>query len=235
MTRVTIHQPNFLPGVSYFSKMLTSDVFVFLDSVPFSKNNWTNRNRILSANGVQWLTVPVLTKGREGQLIADVETNARENWQARHLKSVQQAYSKALHFGGMYEHVASHYRGDVEHLAAFNVGLITKIARVMGYQGELVLASSLGAPGESTELLVAICESVGAKEYVAGPGGRRYLNERLFRDAAIRLSVCEYVPVPYRQMHGTAFVENLSVIDLMFNEGPASGEILARSSRLCEM
>ncbi len=95
---VAIHQPNFCPWLGYFAKILRSDLFVLLDDVQFSKNSWTNRVRIKTPQGAQWLSVPVLTTGRFGQPITEVEINDRVKWRQKVLKSIEANYARAAHF-----------------------------------------------------------------------------------------------------------------------------------------
>ena len=68
---VSIHQPNFIPWLGYFYKIYKSDVFVILDNVQFTKNGFTNRNRIKTPQGENWLTLPVVQSGKFGQNITD--------------------------------------------------------------------------------------------------------------------------------------------------------------------
>ena len=95
---VGIHQPNYMPWLGFFDKMRRCDVFVLLDTVPYTKNGYQNRCMIRGAQGGFWLTVPVITKGRLGQLTKDVEINNRVNWRDKHWKSIAQNYCKARCF-----------------------------------------------------------------------------------------------------------------------------------------
>ena len=95
---VGIHQPNYLPGQNYFAKIIRCDKFILLDTVQYTKNNWTNRNRIKTPQGAQWLTVPIIVKGRMGQIIKDVQINPRENWAKKHFKAIYMNYNKSPYF-----------------------------------------------------------------------------------------------------------------------------------------
>ena len=90
-------------------------------------------------------------------------------------------------------------------------------------------SSSLGVRGEATERLVEICRVLGARRFYEGAAGRDYLDEQLFRDAGIILEYQDYHHPVYPQLHG-AFVPYLSVVDLLFNVGPASLDVLRESS-----
>src|SRR5260370_16603293 len=69
---VTIHQPEHLPWLGFLDKVRRADLLVLLDTVQYRKNYFQNRNRVLTANGPAWVTVPVLTKGNSDQAIRDV-------------------------------------------------------------------------------------------------------------------------------------------------------------------
>ncbi len=68
---VSIHQPQYLPWLPYFSKINISDVFVFLDNVQFQKNGLQNRNELKNSSGRFWVTVPISVK--LGDTICNVE------------------------------------------------------------------------------------------------------------------------------------------------------------------
>ena len=88
---VTIHQPQFMPWIGYFDKMEQADVFVYLDNAQFKKNEWQNRNRLKTAQGWQWLTVPVLH--RFPQSIREVGINDEVDWKSKHLNALTTNYS----------------------------------------------------------------------------------------------------------------------------------------------
>ena len=103
--RVTIHQPQFMPWLGYLDKIDQADLFVVLDSVQFKKNEWQNRNRIRTAQGWQWITVPVLHKF--GQRLDEVRINQQRDWQGRHLRALEMHYGRApyrdQYLGGLRE------------------------------------------------------------------------------------------------------------------------------------
>ena len=95
MTRVAICQSNYLPWKGYFDLIHDVDVFVFYDDVQYTKNDWRNRNKIKTPQGVQWLTIPV---GNHCHCrICDVKLQD-SYWQKQHWKTLVQRYGKALHF-----------------------------------------------------------------------------------------------------------------------------------------
>ena len=109
---VSVHQPHYLPWLGYFDKIDRSDVFVILDNVQYKKREYQNRNRIKTPGGAQWLTVPVVTKGRYHQLAGEVEIDTGENWADKHLKALELNYARAPHFGEHFEGLARMYEKE---------------------------------------------------------------------------------------------------------------------------
>lgn len=232
MTTVAIHQPNFVPSAGYFAKMLAADIFILLDSVHYTKNNWTNRNRIKGPNGVQWLTVPVLTHGRLGQKIRDVEINNQERWQHRHWQTVLSCYRRAAHFSRYAERIEQLYKTPVQLLAKWNETWLTWIYDDLDATARLVRSSELaGIEGEGTELIASLCTSVKATVYISGVGGKHYLDLNRMASIGVEVRYQENHPQPYTQLFGE-FEGNLSILDLLLNEGPCAADLVRASVRL---
>lgn len=232
MTKVAIHQPNFIPSAGYFAKMLASDVFILLDSVDYTKDNWTNRNRIKGANGLQWLTVPVLTHGRMGQKILDVEINNRERWQHRHWQTILSCYSRSAYFSRYAERIEQFYKMPSQRLAEWNESWIRWIYDDLGASARLVRSSELaGIEGEGTELIASLCASVNATVYLSGQGGKNYLDLNRLTSIGVEVRYQKHHPRSYRQLFGE-FEGNLSTLDVLLNEGPGAADIVRASVRL---
>ncbi len=218
---VAIHQPNFIPWLGFFHKMSCADVFVLLDTVPFTKNSYQNRVRIKTAQGEQWLTVPVLTKGRFGQLTNEVEINSATAWQKTHLATLRTNYSRAPHMAEVMTWLEPLYNDTSSLLATFNRGIIEVIHQRLGFHADLVLASSLGCSGAGSELLLRLVQAVGGDLYLSGPSGRSYLDLGLFEAAGIAVQFHDFRHPLYPQLFGD-FVPGLSIIDLFMNVGVAA-------------
>jgi len=227
MMIAAIHQPNYLPWAGYFYKIDKCDVFVFLDNVQYTKNSFINRNRIKTAQGAQWLTVGVLTKGHLGQLISQVEIDNNVPWGAIHGKTIHQNYAKAPGFDKYRAFFEDVYRRGWEKLADLNETLVKLVCGILGTGSrvEFVRASELGVTGRDTELLINICRAVGADTYLSGFGGAKYQAEKEFEEAGIQLKYYDFQHPNYRQLWGD-FIPDLSIIDLLFNEGDKSRQIL---------
>lgn len=217
MKRIAIHQPNYLPGIRFFTKMASADLFILLDNVPYTKNNWTNRNRIRSMRGVQWLTVPVITSGRFGQLIREVEISG-DRWRHVHWRTLQQAYACAPFVSQVLEVLEPVYATQHRFLADLNTNLILRISRLFDLPCQIVRASALSAKGSGTDLLLEICRETGATHYLSGIGGRKYLDVEKFERVGIQVEWQQFTHPIYPQIHGS-FVMDLSIVDLLFNCG----------------
>ncbi len=223
---VTIHQPNYIPWLGYFHKIAGSDVFVSLDNVQFTKNSFQNRNRIKTAQGEMWLTVPVITKKRSKQLTQEVKINNAANWGQKHWRSIHQNYSKSLHFNLYSDFFENIYMNEKHtNLVHLNETILKFIIKALGLKTDFVKASSLGVHGQSTDLLVQICISVGADTYLSGPSGRRYLEKDSFTNHGLQLIYDNFQSSAYDQLFDS-FLPGLSIIDLIFNCGPRSLDIL---------
>ncbi|MFB3143731.1 MAG: WbqC family protein [Candidatus Methylomirabilales bacterium] len=214
--RVAVHQPQYLPWLGYFDKIDQVDCFVLLDDVQFKKNEWQNRNRIKTAAGWQWLTVPVLH--RSFQRISEVRINPTVPWARKHLQALISNYTSAPFFDLHRPFFDDIYARAWGALLDLNMVTITYLVEALRIRTKLVMASSLPLPAEleATERLVAICQALEADTYLSGAGGRGYLDLTRFEEAGIRVLFQAFQTRPYPQRF-EAFVPDLSVVDLLFN------------------
>ncbi len=224
--RVAIHQPNFLPWLGYFYKMAQCDVFVLLDNVQYTKNSFINRNRIKTPQEAMWLTVPVKIKGRFGQLIKDVEITNKVDWRKKHLGTLETNYRKAEFFEPVFQSLkAIYFMGDWNNLCELNIRLLEWTLSLLKLEKKLVRASDLNVEGESTQLLINIVKKLGGNIYLSGFGGAKYQEEELFKKAGVTLTYYAFEHPVYPQLWA-GFVPNLSIIDLLFNCGPESLNVI---------
>ena len=221
---VSIHQPQFMPWLGYFDKIVKSDIFVFLDTVQFKKNEFQNRNKIKTAHGWMWLTVPVLYKYPEH--IDEVKINNRVDWRKKHMRALEINYQKAPYCNVLLPTLKAFYAGDAESLFECNRESILMLLKVLRVHKKTKVASELrDFPEEPSERLAAICDFLGADTYLSGTGGREYLNIEPFHDKGITVTFQEFKHPVYPQLYGD-FVPHLSILDLLFNCGPDSLKIL---------
>lgn len=221
---VSIHQPQFFPWLGYFDKIAKSDVFVFLDDVQYKKNEWQNRNKIKTSQGEQWLTVPVLYHFPEK--IIEVKINNQIDWKKNHLHSFTSNYSKAKYFHEIFDSFSEIYDRGWSNLVDLNLATIQKSIDFLGIKTQLLKSSQMNIEGSSTERLVAICKYLKADTYIAGQGGKDYVDESLFNATNIKLVFQDFSHPVYTQCFGD-FLPNLSIIDLLFNCGSESNKVFS--------
>ncbi|MEW6334451.1 MAG: WbqC family protein [Thermodesulfobacteriota bacterium] len=221
---VAVHQPQYLPWLGYFDKIDRADVFVLLDTVQFKKNEWQNRNRIKTTGGPQWLTVPVIN--RFPQPISEVEINNRERWQHRQWQAMITNYRNAPCWDCAAAFLEEIFTPVWEYLAPLNIFVVKRLAEILGITTPLYAASELPAfPGSRDEKLIAITKHFGADTYLAGDGGRDYMDLDRFEKNSIKVLFQKYRHPVYEQKFG-AFEPFMSVMDLLCNRGSESLRIL---------
>lgn len=216
---VAVQQPEHLPWLGFFDKMLRSDLFVYLDNVQFKKRYFENRNRILTASGPRWITVPVYTRGRYRQKIRDVDINEEHPWRNKYLESIRHAYCRAPYFENFSPDLFSIVKECRDKLADLNIRLIECLRAFFGIETPVIRASEIRDYDETgSALILAICRDLEAATYLSGPDGRNYLDLEGFESAGIRVAFHDFKHPSYRQLH-EPFVSHMSASDYLFNEG----------------
>jgi len=197
-------------------------VFVFYDCVQYDDRGWRNRNKVKTAQGEQWLTVPVNSKGCQTLKtpIVDIPIVWDTAWPEKHLKTLQLNYGKAPFFRENRLFLEEIYGRHDEKLADFTCATTELIARKLGIDHTNFLRSSqLPAEGSKTDRLLSILVHLGATHYISGPSARDYIERDKFDAAGISLEFMTYDYPEYPQING-AFAPQVSVLDLLFNAGP---------------
>lgn len=227
--KLAIHQPEFLPWLGFFNKMARSDLFVILDHVQFKKRYFENRNRLSSPSGeVGFVCVPVKSKGRYLQTISQVEIDNAQKWKEKMVRTIYHWYRKAPFFGDFFGDLERILRMPHQQLRDLNVELILFLKNALGIQTELVFSSQQNfEESAGSDLILQICRKNNANVYLCGPSGRDYLNQADFEKFGISIVWLDYRCPEYNQMT-PQFVPNLSVLDLLFNNGKASLGLLLK-------
>ena len=221
---VSVHQPQYLPWLGYFDKIDKADAFVLLDNVQFKKNEWQNRNKIKAAAGGQWLTVPVMY--RFPQLINEVEINNRERWQHKQQQALISNYKKAPHWDALEPFFTDLFQLQWQTISQLNIHVVKKLVEILGIKTPLHIASEMGNfPEDPDERLIAITKYFAADTYLAGSGGRDYMDMDKYDRNSIKVLFQDYKHPVYDQLFGD-FLPYMSVIDLIFNHGDESLKIL---------
>lgn len=218
---VVILQPSYIPWRGYFDQIRRADLFIFYDDVQYDKHGWRNRNQIKTAQGKQWLTIPVHSKGAtEGVLIKDIRIDWSRPWAKNHLKALTFAYQKAAHFKDYLPLLRAFYDRRDECLADFTIETTILLSRELGIPSTRFLRSSElpGITGARTDRLIQILKQVGAKHYISGPAAREYIEWEKFAEAGITLEYMEYKYPDYPQLY-PPFDPYMTILDLLFMTG----------------
>ena len=219
--RVTILQSNYIPWKGYFDLMAMSDLFVVYDSVQFTKNDWRNRNTIMTSNGPVWLTIPVATAGRASQRIDETRVSDRR-WARKHWLTIAQSLARRPAFDASRDRWAEWFSeaAEFEFLHDVNVLFLRRLADQLGIATPLVMDSQFElAPDTPTGRLVQLCEAAGADRYLTGPAGLNYLELRRFAERNIAVDVIDYSGYPSYPQTSAPFQHGVSAIDLIASVG----------------
>lgn len=226
MTVLAVLQPGYLPWLGFFDQVRRADIFVYYDDVQFDKQGWRNRNRIKTAQGIQWLSVPIRHSGRMGQRIDEVEIVSSLPWAHKHLASIRQAYARAPFLETYLPELQAVLSSDWQRLVELDIAISELMCRWFGLTTQRLRASTLAIEGDRNERLLWLCRHVGADRYLSGNAAQSYLDVTAFAAAGITVEWQDYAHPSYPQLHGP-FEPYLSALDLLLNMGPQAADILA--------
>lgn len=245
---IGILQPVYLPWLGYFEQMACVDQFIFMDDVQYTRRDWRNRNRIKTASGSTWLTVPVRKHAREA-LINEIEINYAEDWVGRHLRTIEVSYKKCPHFQPLFDEIREVLGSRPARLSDLDCQLILLLSKYLDIQTPIAFSSevprrseqcdedlSISAAGPhfmKNQRIMDICEYFKAEILYDGAKAAEFIDLEGFRQAGIEVIFQDYQHPVYRQVFGE-FVSHQSVIDLIMNAGADAPNIL-RSSPLPEL
>ncbi len=219
MKVAVIHQPDFLPYLGFFHRLLYADVFVLLDHVQFvtnGRNSWTHRDKIKTAKGEQWLTVGV-RKVSLGIPINQIML-ADTDWRSENLNLLKENYRNAHYYPEIFPRLEELYAIPCERLVEFNVASIQLLMDWFELEIPVLYSSNLDPVGRKNELLVDMLGKIGATDYLSGVGARNYFSQEPYESAGIAVRWHEFSHPQYPQQFGE-FIPYLSSIDVFFNCG----------------
>jgi hypothetical protein len=223
---VSISQPAYIPWLGYFQRIATSDLHIVLDHVQFERRSFTPRNKIKTQQGWSWLSVPTKQRGKFDQSILDVEIDNSTNWQERQWKTINHCYSKAPYFAEHKDFFESIFNRQWFRLIDLCNEITPYLLGTLGIRTPLKFSSKMTSAGAKDELILNLAQEAGATMYVSGTFGKDYLREELFDQAGIQVTYQDYKHPVYPQLWNQQFEPYMSVIDLLFNCGPTSLQIL---------
>lgn len=216
--RVAILQSNYIPWKGYFDIIHDVDELIFLDDVQYTRQDWRNRNRIKTAQGVRWLTIPVGTD--LNRRICDVELPA-DDWGEKHWRQIEQSYAAAPHFETHRDALEDFYlRRKWRTLSELNQEMIRTLSQQLGITTVFRDSREFTAQGRGQERVLELLQHAGANVYVSGPAAKAYIEPWRFDEAGIELRWKDYSGYPeYPQLY-PPFVHEVTVLDLIFHTGP---------------
>lgn len=219
MKKVAILQSNYIPWKGYFDLIAAVDEFILYDDMQYTRRDWRNRNQIKTPQGVQWLTVPVLVKGKYHQKIRDTEIDGTE-WAAAHWKALSINYRRTPHFDEIARWLEPLYLAETyTHVSQLNRRLLEAVCGYLGITTVIKNSWDYALLDGKTERLADLCVQGGATEYISGPSAKNYVQEQVFSDLGIKLTWFDYAGYPeYPQPWGD-FTHGVTILDLLFNCG----------------
>lgn len=216
--KVVILQSNYIPWKGYFDLINDADIFVFYDEVQYTKNDWRNRNKILTKNGVQWLTIPISAESVKNK-ISEVLLND-PFWQTQHYKSLSLGYRKSPFFHQLEELINDVY---INHkwvkLIDLNRYIIQKTSELLGIKTRFVDSKDYIEGDDKIGRLITVLKNLNASEYITGPAAKDYLsnNEIKFAENNIKLTYKSYPSYPEYMQLQQPFQQYVSIVDMIAN------------------
>jgi hypothetical protein len=222
---LTAHQPVYLPWLGLFHKIALADLFVSFNQVQYQVRDWNNRNRIKTQSGPLWLSVPVVHNNHLERKYAEIEIDNTQPWGRKHWKSLLVNYRKAPHFSRYADYFEDCYKREWKTLLELNESMLRWFLETLGIAVPVRSAGDFSFSGVKSGLVLDMCLQLGADLYVFGAQGRDYADLAAFEAAGVTPLFQDYRHPTYPQQFGV-FEPHLSVVDLLFNCGDSSLDIL---------
>ncbi|MCF8473597.1 MAG: WbqC family protein [Emcibacter sp.] len=223
------HQPVYLPSIHLFNKIALSDKFMFVGHCQFVNKNWHSRNYIRNGKESQILTVPVLKTGRFGQSISETVING-DHWKRKHLGSIKNAYQKRPYFKDYFPAIEELINRPWIYLGDLNIALVVQFLEWLKIDVPIFYSENHKISGHKTDMLISMCQAMGADHYLSNEGARSYVEEARMSEVGICHLWQDFSHPEYGQ--GADFIPNLSIIDCLFNMGPASRDIVIKAGTI---
>ncbi len=226
---LSAHQPAYLPWLGLFHKIALSDIFCVFDIVQYQRKDFNNRNKIKTSSGPIWLTVPVKSGGRLDSIITDIEI-INNGWFRKHLASIELNYKKTPYFEENFCGLKKILDTPYKYLADLNFDILVYLLGVLDIDTKIVKASDYSFVGTKSELVLDMCTQLNADIYIFGEQGKKYADVKAFKSRGVRPYFQLYNHPTYKQKKGQ-FEPFMSVLDLIFNEGKASKNIIMSNNK----
>ena len=226
MKKLAILQSNYIPWKGYFDLIASVDEFIIYDEMQYTKNDWRNRNKIKTNKGAEWLTIPVRVESVSQKINETLIFD--KNWSKKHRAALQTNYAKATCFKETKDFIFNLYEeaSKVTNLSEINLIFIKGICSFLNIKTKISLSTDYNLGEGKTERLINLCKQTNSDSYISGPSAKDYLDENLFIQNNIELQWMDYSGyTEYQQLH-TDFEHSVSILDLIFNEGSKSRDLL---------
>jgi hypothetical protein len=222
MKKVAISQSNYIPWKGYFDLINMVDEFILYDDVQYTRRDWRNRNKIQTAQGLKWLSIPVDAKGKYYQKISEAKVFDK-NWNKKHWVMIRQNYSKASYFNDYKGIIEELYLNcHEEYLSKINYKFIVAICKILGITTSIRCSNEFKLIDGQTEKILGICKDCKANIYITGPAAKGYFDENLAKKRNILVELIDYSGYKeYKQLY-EPFEHGVTILDLIFNEGPSA-------------
>jgi|TARA_R100000084_G_C4643407_1_gene145193 hypothetical protein len=224
------HQPEFFPWLGFISKARMGDVYYILDTVQFMKEHWHSRNKIRKKDGWIWISTPVLQSKSKLLMWPEARIDNSKNWKRKQLNSIRMCYSRAKYFEEIFTELEEIYSKDYEYLIDFSEEIIRYAFKkfdinIPVYRTSKLIENGKDISGKKSDLIIKMCKSANAKTFVFGQDGKTYIEKDKFDNENINYVFQKFSHPEYKQRY-EGFESHMSFIDLLFNYGPKSKEML---------
>jgi hypothetical protein len=231
--KFAVIEPAYFPPPFYFAKVLCADVLVWADSFQFKKGSFINRAPIKTVSGKQWLTVPVFSKMTAGQKINNTVIDNHQNWQNRHVRTLEVNYRQSPYYPFFSDAIANVINGQYQTISGLLVKSRDFLFSQLKIDKKLTPGSQLPHVQDRTERLMAWLKECDCQSYVYYEQERPLFDAPMVLKQGIRLFTCRHEPQKYHQIFD-GFLPNLSVLDLLFNEGEQAHAIIRQGMSMRE-
>lgn len=222
---VVIHQPDFIPYLGFFHRLLSADLFMILDDVQFLRRGWHHRDMIKTKDGEKWITLGI-KKAPQNTKINEIYLN-NENWQKQHLNVIKQNYIKAEYFEEIYPFIEKLYNQKYKMMIDINLASIKMLLELFDISIQINFSSKFRVETKSNQLLADLLLKTDATHYLSGVGAKDYFDKIPFEKANIEVIWQDFKHPVYPQINGE-FIPYLSSIDLLFNCGIRKSQEILR-------
>lgn len=225
---VAIHQPSYFPWLGLLHKIANCDTYIVMDEVQLTDSAYQHRNLMLTTDGrPKYLTIPFNKKGYLGRPFNELEISD-PSWRIKHLDFIRNNYRKHPYSRELMPTLEQYYGADYSRLVDAVMASMRIAFAWFGINTNVVMQSGLEYDRNlhKGDLVLALCQAVGATAYLSGSGAKSYLDQEDFR-SHLPLHYDRFTHPEYPQRCAATFQPGMACLDAMFNLGPQVCDLLA--------